>query len=95
MIWNLDVSWLFMAIAVVSMLSFFLGLALDGVMGDDGFGSLGNAVIITGGFFIGIFVANVYGMNLKELKMAVMVGMLSAFCMMSMLSFGKTLISRI
>ena len=40
MLWNLDLSWLMMAVALVTMLSYPFGLALHGVMGSDGFGPL-------------------------------------------------------
>lgn len=95
MIWNLDVSWLMMAIAVVSILSFFLGMALDGVMGEDGFGAVGNTVIITTGFFLGIFIANSYGIYLKDLKLAISAGLSGSFICLAMLAISKSVLARL
>lgn len=95
MIWNLDTSWLMMAIAVVSMLSFLLGLAVDGVMSEDGFGSIGNTMIIIAGFFLAIFVANIYGYHLKDMKLAVAIGLGGAFVALSTLAFAKAVLARL
>ncbi len=95
MIWNLDISWLMMAIAVVSILSFFLGMALDGVMGDDGFGAVGNTVIITTGFFLGIFIANSYGIYLRDLKLAIAAGLAGSFICLAMLAISKSVLARL
>lgn len=95
MIWNLDTSWLMMAVAIVSMLSFFLGMALDGVMGDDGFGAVGNTVIITTGFFLGIFIANTYGIYLKDLKLAITAGLCGAFLALGTLAISKSILARL
>ncbi len=94
MIWNLDTSWLMMAIAIVSILSFLLGMALDGVMREDGFGAVGNTVIITTGFFIGIFLANSYGIYLKDLKLAIAVGLSGAFISLATLALSKSVLAR-
>ena len=74
MIWNLDTPWLLMAIATVVVLSFFFGSALDYLMRDDGFGSTGNMMIVSTGFFLGIVGANQQGYDLHELHRAVVVG---------------------
>ena len=95
MIWNLDYSWLMMAFAIVSILSFFLGMALDGVMGDDGFGAVGNTVIITTGFFLGIFLANTYGIYLRDLKLAISAGLCGAFLTLATLAISKSVLARL
>ena len=83
-----------MAIAVVSILSFLLGMALDGVMREDGFGAVGNTVIITTGFFIGIFLANSYGIYLKDLKLAIAAGLGGAFVSLATLAVSKSVLAR-
>lgn len=95
MIWNLDTSWLMMAVAIVSMLSFFLGMALDGVMGEDGFGAFWNTVIITCGFFLGIVLANMYGIYLKDLKLAMITGLCGAFLSLGTLAVSKSVLARL
>ena len=54
MIWNLDPAWLMMAVAFVMVLAMFFGAALDVIMGDDGFGPIGNMLLFTVGFFAAI-----------------------------------------
>lgn len=51
MIWHLGAGWLLMAFASVTVMAFFFGSALDAIMLDDGFGSIGNMVLFTIGFF--------------------------------------------
>lgn len=95
MLWNLDASWLMMAIAVVAVLSYFLGSAIDALMREDGFGSLGNALIISTGFFLGILLANREGYNLREPSVAIMVGLAGAFVCLASLTLAKALAARL
>ena len=68
-----------MAIVAVSVLGYFFGSALHAIMREDGFGPLGNTILFVSGFFLTIFVANSYGVNLKELTLAVGWGLGGAF----------------
>lgn len=95
MLWNLDPSWLLTAFAVVAMLSYLFGLALDGVMGAEGFGPLGNMVIITAGFFLGIFSANSYGIFLENLTVATGAGLTGAFVSLGVLAVCKATLNRL
>lgn len=79
MIWNLDGGWLMMAFATVAVMAFFFGAALDAIMRDDGFARTGNMALFTFGFFVGVFVANSYGISLRDLKLAVGFGLGGAF----------------
>ena len=51
MLMKLDTSWLIFALVAVTMIAYILSLGLDAAMKDDGFGAVGNAVIITAAFF--------------------------------------------
>jgi hypothetical protein len=95
MLLNLDFSWLMIAVAVVAMLSYIFGLALDGVMGSDGFGALGNAVIVTAGFFLGILAANAYGITLRDLSLAVGAGLFGALLCLGLLAGCKAGLNRL
>ena len=68
MIWKLDRIWLALSISSIAIISFIVALAMDAVMGDDGFGAIGNAVILTAGFVAGILLAEWWRMNLRELS---------------------------
>jgi hypothetical protein len=95
MIWNLETGWLMMAVASVAVLSLFFGSALDAIMREDGFGSLGNMLLFTFGFFAAIIIANTYGINLRDLKMAVAYGLGGAFATVSVLAALKAGIAKI
>jgi hypothetical protein len=95
MLWNLDGTWLTMAVATVVVLSYFLGAAIDALVRDDGFGATGNAVIIACGFFLAILVANYQGHALRELHVAIMVGLAGAFAGLTALTLVKALLARL
>jgi hypothetical protein len=94
MIWNLDTAWLLMAVATVVVLSFFFGAALDYLMRDDGFGSTGNMMIVSTGFFLGIVAANHRGFDLHELHLAVLVGLAGAFICLGTMTLLKAMLAR-
>ena len=95
MLSNLDVSWFFFAVVTVAIFGFMLGMALDGVMGDDGFGATGNMVVITTGFFLGIFAANNWGVHFHDLKVAIGTGLGGAFIAVFFLALMKAAIGRL
>jgi fluoride ion exporter CrcB/FEX len=95
MLWNLDPAWLMMAVATVAVLSYFFGAALHWLRREDGFGAFGNAIIISGSFFLSILVANHQGYNLRDLHLAVIVGLCGAFVVLASLTLLRALIARI
>ncbi|MDP3899302.1 MAG: hypothetical protein Q8Q62_21715 [Mesorhizobium sp.] len=95
MLWNLDIVWIALAIATVSIFGFMLGTALDGLMGEDGFGAAGNMLIITSGFFLAVYLANSWGVRLNDLTMAVGTGLGGAFVVMLVLALAKGVLGRI
>jgi hypothetical protein len=94
-IWNLEPGWLMMAVAAVIVLALFFGAALDAIMREDGFGPIGNMVLFTCGFFVAVFAANTWGIDLSDLKLAVAYGLGGAFAMVSLLAVLKAGIARI
>ncbi len=95
MIWNLEPGWLMMAVATVAVLAFFFGTALDAIMREDGFGSFGNMLLFTVGFFAAVLLANTWGINLRDLKLAVAWGLGGAFSTVSVLALIKAGMARI
>lgn len=95
MIWNLDLSWLLFAVAIVLMFGYILGFILDRILLRDGFGPSGNMVAITAGFFAAIYVWNWYGLRIGDLRQAVIVGLSGAFVMLAALAIGKTTLTRL
>jgi hypothetical protein len=94
MLLNLDPTWLMMAATVVAIVSFIFGMALDGLMGGEGFGPIGNTVVVTVGFFLGILAANAYGIHFYDVKMAVAAGLCGAFASLGLLAAIKAGLAR-
>ena len=72
----------------------FDGIGVDAIMKDDGFGSTGNTLLFTVGFFVAVLVANSYGVTLRELKLAVSWGLGGAFMLISALALLKAGLAR-
>jgi hypothetical protein len=95
MFWNLDPIWLAMAIAMVAIVSFMLGMALDALMDDDGFGPVGNMLVMTAGFFGTIIGANQHGIIFRDLAQATATGMVGAFACLTLVALVKAALSRL
>ncbi|MCO6051685.1 hypothetical protein NGM99_18020 [Mesorhizobium sp. RP14(2022)] len=95
MIWNLAPFWLCMAVAIVMVIAFFFGTALDAIMGEDGFGAIGNMVLFTLGFFVAIIGANSYGIPLRDLTWAVGTGLGGAFALIATMALLKAGMARL
>ena len=94
MIWNLSVWWLFMAVSVVTILSFILSMGLSAIVGRDGFGPTQMTAIITGGFFGSIYLLNLYGVRLSDLQEASFAGLAGAFVALLMMLVLRFAINR-
>ncbi len=92
MLWELDTSWLLFAIAAVAALAYMLSLGLDFLMRDQGFGPMGNAGIISGGFFGAILLANYNGIDLSEVGRAATYGLGGAFVLFLVATLARSLI---
>lgn len=94
MIWNLGFGWLVMMIGCVTILAFILAMALDALMGREGFGPVGNAFVLTCGFFLSIYLFNIYGYNLSDMKWGAGAGIMGAFVGITSLALVKGMLSR-
>ena len=95
MLWNLGIDWLAIAVAVVGILAFILAMALNALMGEDGFGATGNAIVITAGFFLSILAANGLGYRMADLTLATVVGLGGAFACFALLVAAKAGLDRL
>jgi hypothetical protein len=95
MLLHLDTSWLLMTVASVAVFGFFFGSALDAIMQEDGFGSTGNTLLFTLGFFVAVMVANEHGIVLRDLKLAVAWGLGGAFAFISAMALLKAGLARL
>jgi hypothetical protein len=95
MLLHLDTSWLLMTVASVAVFGFFFGSALDAIMKEDGFGSTGNTLLFTLGFFFAVMFANEHGIVLRDLKLAVAWGLGGAFAFIAALALLKAGLARL
>jgi hypothetical protein len=95
MIWNLDFGWLVLMVGCVTILAFILAMGLDALMGREGFGPVGNAFVLSSGFFLAIFLANTLDYNLADMTWGAGVGIAGAFVSLVSLAFAKGLLSRL
>lgn len=89
MLANLDASSIVFALTAVAIFSYPLGSILDGMVADDAFGVTGNVIVITAGFFVGIFTANHWGFRFNDPLIGICVGLCGAFMSLWVLSVLK------
>ena len=85
MLLNLGTGWLVLAATVVAILSFIVATVLDALLGEEGFGAVGNTAALTAGFFGGIHAANMAGYRLADVQTAVATGLGGAFLLLAIL----------
>jgi hypothetical protein len=89
MLGKLSFFWLMMAIVTVGLVSYFVSLMIDGVFGKDGFGTIGNMIVLTAGFFAGIVGAEAWGFHFRGLQMSTYVGVAGALALFTVLALCK------
>lgn len=90
----LDTDAMIFVVTLILIFGFFLGHAMDGVLGDEGFGSYGNMIWIITGFVGGILVMNYFGISLKDVRFTVGGGLAGAFTLLASLVLGKYVLHR-
>lgn len=70
MLWNLSLLWMLIAGGTVFGISYMLALMMESSIARQGYGPLVNAFVISGGFFGAIYYANLKGIRLGDLEMA-------------------------
>jgi hypothetical protein len=94
MLWSLDTSTLLIIVSAVAGTSFILGLILDAILGDDGFGPTGNSLVAAAGFFLAVYAAAVYGFRLGDLAISTGIGLAGAFSCVGVLAVLKHAFNR-
>jgi hypothetical protein len=95
MLMKLSGFWLGMAIICVGVGSYFIALTIDGVFGKDGFGTVGNMVVLTAGFFGGIAGYEWMGYNLTNLQYSTFVGVGGALLTFTCLAGFKVIVDKV
>ena len=95
MLSRLPFEWLSFAVIVVAILSYFIALTIDGVFGKDGFGTIGNMVVLTIGFFTGMIIYELLGYQLLNFQHSCFVGVGGALLTFVTLATFKVIIDKI
>jgi hypothetical protein len=74
---------------------FFVGHAMDGVLGGSGFGVLGNMLVLTTGLFLGLFVAKQAGLAVTRIEVTAGAALVGAFGSLLVLVLVKHLFMRV
>lgn len=94
MSWNLGFGALLMAFAVVAIVSYTVAMALDAVIGEDGFGVIGNAAITTTGFFSAVYAGYRWGIRPDDLSAVVAIGLGGSLILLTALMSLKAVLGR-
>ncbi|MCO6392617.1 hypothetical protein GTW25_16450 [Aliihoeflea aestuarii] len=95
MLMNLSFIWMALALASVVILSFLLGLFLDTILGEDGFGAVGNTFVLAAGFFLTIGIGNHFGYVFRDLRMGIIYGTAGACAAIVALTAIKAVATRL
>lgn len=95
MLWNIEIGWFIMAFGTVAGVSYMLSLMMESSIEKEGYGPFLHATFITAGFFLAILGANHYGINLKELKWALIYGAGGAFGLLMLMLLLRALVMRL
>lgn len=77
------------------VVAFVFGSICHAVMGDDGFGPIGNMLLFFAGFVVSVRVANAYGININDMARTIGTGFGGALASIAMLALLKAGIRRI
>ncbi len=95
MLWNIDAGWFIMAFGTVAGVSYMLSLMMESSIGKEGYGPFLNATFLTGGFFLAILGANFQGINLSDLKWALVYGGAGAFGLLFLMLLLRAAVMRL
>lgn len=94
MLTDLDTTTLMIAALAIGAAGFFTGLAMDGVMQEDGFGVVGNMAILVAGALIGVQYGSTIRLPLDALTADAVRGVSGAFVCLTALALIKNMLSR-
>jgi hypothetical protein len=95
MLMKLSGYWLAFAVITVAVISYFVALTIDGVFGKDGFGTIGNMVVLTIGFFGGMVMFESAGYRLAGFQVSTYVGVGGALLTFTLLAFLKLILDKL
>jgi uncharacterized membrane protein YeaQ/YmgE (transglycosylase-associated protein family) len=94
MLTDLDTTTLMIAALAVGAAGFFGGLAMDGVLQEDGFGVFGNMLVLIAGSLIGVYLGAAVRLPLDTMTADAVRGVCGAFISLTALAVVKSLLRR-
>lgn len=94
MLADMDMTVLMIVVLALGAAGFFTGLAMDGVLQEDGFGVVGNMLILVFGALIGVQYGSTVRLPLDALTADAVRGVSGAFVCLTALALIKNMLSR-
>ena len=82
-------------VAIAAMAAFFVGNAMDAVLGSQGFGVVGNMLVLLSGFAVGLNIVHRLPGGLVVGPMVMPAAIAFAFAMLFMLALIKRLVQKV
>jgi hypothetical protein len=74
--------------------AYIVGIAMNGLMGDDGFGSIPNAIILISGGFLGFYLPKYFYFLMGDVTLRAVLVVSGAFLSLALLATFKAVASR-
>lgn len=87
--WTLTTEGFLIALAIVAAMSFIIAIGVDAIVGADGLGTSGNALVMTVGFFLAVLVVRQLGWTGEDARYGVGAGMVGAFLALAIAMLAK------
>ncbi|MFX3680628.1 hypothetical protein [Oceaniradius stylonematis] len=94
MLTDLDTTTLMIAALAIGAAGFFTGLAMDGVMQEDGFGVAGNMAILVAGALIGVHFGSTVRLPIDAMAADAVRGVTGGFVCLTLLALIKNMLGR-
>ncbi len=95
MLSSIDTTTLTVALIALMAVALVFGTVLNAIVGENGFGPVGNAVLFAAGFTGAAYLAELYGIALADFRLLAAWGIGGAFLLFSVLALAKAGLARL
>lgn len=95
MLGGLSIGWPFLFAAMALMAAFFVGQAMNAVMGRHAFGVSGNMLVLASGFYLGLLACEMLRRPGEPAMVQCAFGIAGAFLTLFTLAFAKRMLMRV
>jgi hypothetical protein len=95
MLSHIDTTTLTVALIALMAVALVFGTVLNAIVGENGFGPVGNALLFAAGFAGAIYLAGLYGITLADFRLVVAWGTGGSFLLFSVLALAKAGLARL